>query len=328
MIEQLSTVTQVSRAYGVSPRMLRYYEQAGLLQSRRMPDYAYRVYDPEALQRLRQILLLRKLRVPVKDIQVILSSAEAVTAIEVFERNIADLNAEIGALSLIRHVLLRLITALQEASNLPLQHLLTLEDDTQTLLDTLTLTSALYQTDITPGTYEKGAPMAIKLKDVRIITLPPSTVASSHCVGDDPEDNAHAAMGAFVREKKLWTLKPDLRCYGFNHPNPKDETGYHGYEDWVTIPDDLEVPAPLVKKHFAGGLYAAHLIPFGNFQEWDDLLNWIHESDQYEFAGDMADQEHMCGLMEEHLNYVAFIQQANEPTDLQLDLLAPIRKKA
>ena len=65
---ELQTASQVSRNYGISTRMLRYYEQAGLIQSLRKEDYAYRVYDESAVNRLRQIIVLRKLRVPVKQI--------------------------------------------------------------------------------------------------------------------------------------------------------------------------------------------------------------------------------------------------------------------
>ncbi|NLV37000.1 MAG: MerR family DNA-binding transcriptional regulator, partial [Clostridiaceae bacterium] len=42
---ELQTISQVSRDYGISTRMLRYYEQAGLILSLRKDDYAYRVYD-------------------------------------------------------------------------------------------------------------------------------------------------------------------------------------------------------------------------------------------------------------------------------------------
>lgn len=166
------------------------------------------------------------------------------------------------------------------------------------------------------------------LTDVRIITLPPATVAAAHHIGDDPEDHANGAIDDFVRETDLVRKKPDLRHYGFNHPNPKDETGFHGYETWVTIPDDMEVPPPLEKKHFAGGLYAAHMISFGNFDEWESLLHWAEQNGKYEFAGDFADQEHMCGLLDEHINYVAHVHlEKTEPSDLQIDLLMPVREK-
>ncbi len=60
MDQDLATITQVSQALGLSTRMLRYYEELGLVQSRRREGYAYRLYDQEALARLRQIVLLRK----------------------------------------------------------------------------------------------------------------------------------------------------------------------------------------------------------------------------------------------------------------------------
>lgn len=51
------TVTEVSKIYGVSTRMLRYYEKEGLIESKHKDDYAYRVYDETAIKRLKQILL-------------------------------------------------------------------------------------------------------------------------------------------------------------------------------------------------------------------------------------------------------------------------------
>lgn len=132
----------------------------------------------------------------------------------------------------------------------------------------------------------------------------------------------------FVRGTGLCGIKPDLRHYGFNHPNPTDETGFHGYEVWVTVPEDFKVPAPLTKKHFAGGLYAAHMIAMGNFNEWEWLFEWVDRSEKYAFAGDMLDQEHMCGLLDEHLNYLSHVNLGNtEPEDMQLDLLMPIRER-
>ena len=73
-MEGTLTVSEVSGAYGVSARMLRHYEKIGLLGSVRKEGYAYRVYQPEDIQRLRQILLLRKLRLSLKEIGEILDS--------------------------------------------------------------------------------------------------------------------------------------------------------------------------------------------------------------------------------------------------------------
>lgn len=115
--------------------------------------------------------------------------------------------------------------------------------------------------------FERAQQTRNVMEDVRIVYLPAATVASAHVIGDDPEDRAGIMIADFVRENRLWEKHPGLRLYGFNHPNPVDETGYHGYEFWVTIPEELEVSSPLEKKRFEGGTYAAHMIRMGNFQE-------------------------------------------------------------
>ena len=46
------TISQVSRALSVSTRALRYYEEMGLIHSRRIEGYAYRVYDEDTVRRL------------------------------------------------------------------------------------------------------------------------------------------------------------------------------------------------------------------------------------------------------------------------------------
>ncbi|MEZ5120497.1 MAG: MerR family transcriptional regulator [Solirubrobacterales bacterium] len=48
------TINEAAETTGWSPRMLRYIESIGLLQSRRSPA-GYRLYGPEELQRLRTL---------------------------------------------------------------------------------------------------------------------------------------------------------------------------------------------------------------------------------------------------------------------------------
>lgn len=325
-MEQI-TIGEATRRYGVSARMLRYYEQQGLLLSARREGYAYRVYDAAALAALRQVQILRRLRLSLSQIKRILQKPDAVTAVEVFRRNIGELDGEIATLAAIRAVLSHLRDALLAEANVRLPSL---------ILEDKALMAAI--DGLAPATNLKEEHMMEELKtatqgprtlqDVRIVTLPPTAVAAAHVIGDEPENAAQAQIDSFVRDSGLLARKPDLRHYGFNHPNPVDETGYHGYEMWVTVPDDCAVPAPLTKKHFAGGLYAAHMIAMGNFHEWAWMIDWANASEKYCFAGDMADQEHMCGLMEEHINYVGHMQAGNSmPEDLQLDLLMPIRER-
>ncbi len=323
------TISQVSKSFGISTRMLRYYEQAGLIESLRRDDYAYRIYNEATLSRLQQILILRKLRISLKQIKVILQRPDAVSVIEIFRQNISELGDEITALSTIRNILSRFIDELQKTTDIQIHRLVTKDDTILASIESLSLTSINFKEDKTLDNLKKAEESLSKLNDVRIIYLPPATVAAAHYVGDDPESYTYKIIDQFVRETGLCEIKPDLRHYGYNHPNPVDGTGDHGYETWVTIPDDLEVPAPLIKKHFAGGLYAAHMIAMGNFNEWEWLFHWVNKSEKYEFAGDMQDQEHMCGLLDEHLNYVSHVNLDNtEPEDLQIDLLMPVRERS
>ena len=70
------TISQVSKSFGVTPRMLRHYEKMGLITPTYMEDYAYRTYDENAVRRLQQIVILRKLRISLKDISVILDDSK------------------------------------------------------------------------------------------------------------------------------------------------------------------------------------------------------------------------------------------------------------
>lgn len=325
---ELMTVSQVSRSLGISTRMLRYYEQAGLVESLRQEGYAYRIYDKKAVLRLKQILMLRRLRIPVRQIKAILQKEDAVAAIEIFRENIRNLNEEMTALSVVKEILNHFVEELSRTAELPLEKILLKDDVLADSIESLGLISINFKEDQTMEKLKKAEAGLSRIGDVRIIYLPPSAVAAAHYVGNEPEIHVNEMLDRFVRETGLHRRKPDLRHYGFNHPNPTDATGFHGYESWVTIPEDMEVPAPLVKKLFVGGIYAAHMISFGSFNEWDLLLNWVNSNEKYEFAGDMADQEHMCGLLEEHLNYISHVELANtEPEEFQLDLLVPVRER-
>jgi len=312
----------------ISPYLTAPYDQIGLLPSRRKEDYAYRAYDDESIARLRLIITLRKLRVSLKQIKEIIKDDGAVRAVEIFRQNISGLQEEIGALETIKGILEKLVRDLQQRLGAEIRF--SLPDNAAVLeaVDSLALSRISFKEERLMEDLNKANDRLSGLTDVRIVYLPPAAVAASHCVGDEPEFHAGQALDRFVLDSGLCRRKPDLRHYGFNHPNPVDETGFHGYEMWVTIPEDMDVPEPLEKKHFPGGLYAAHMIQMGNFHEWDWFFRWIMNSGQYEFAGDMADGEHMHGLLEEHLNYIHHVQSGrSESEEMQLDLLIPIREK-
>jgi len=326
----LMKIGDVTNKFGVSHRSLHYWEDMGIIKSARSEN-DYRYYDGQNQQKIRQILVLRKLRLPLKQIIMVLESNNTIEIVDTLQQRLNEVDDEISALSTIRSILDSFITRLNE--NMAIDIKVNLLDDSTILeiADSLTVTRPALKDEKTNGDLEKADEKLSKLtdKDVRIVYLPPAAVAAYQYVGDDPEMHCHQVMDKFVLETKLIKIKPDTRHYGFNSPNPVDETNYHGYEVWVTIPDDMVVPAPIVKKQFEGGLYAAHMIPFGNFEEWAWLSEWVQNSTQYEGNSGTKGYECMWGLLEEHLNFVNHVTlPETEPEGMQLDLLHPIKEKS
>jgi len=324
---ELQTISQVSKRFGISTRTLRYYEQIGLIEPAKKEDFAYRMYSQDAILRLRQIIVLRKLRIPLKQIADILQSGDGTAAIEAFERSLSEIEDELTALSVIRDVTKAFLTRLNFENTW-----MALLDDGSLLeaIDALTVSKINIKEEKTMEELNQATEKLNKLTDrqVRIVYLPPATVAASHYIGNEPEHHAWQEINKFVEGSKLLHVKPDTRNYGFNHPNPgMREDGKYGYEIWVTIPEDMDVPAPLQKKHFEGGLYAAYMIlvdeidGIGWTRLWDE---WFKGNDTWE--GNMSPSgENMYGLLEEKLNNLNPLGVYTDPP--QFDLLMPIKKK-
>ena len=122
---------------------------------------------------------------------------------------------------------------------------------------------------------------------------------------------------------------PGFRHFGFNNPDDiPDEDELHGYERWVTIPDNWNVQTPFIKKTFGGGLYAAYMSPNVLFDEWIWLHDWVANSEEYDFRWGTIGDNH-CGWLEEYLNAPALNLIISEENNrcLQLDLLIPIEEK-
>ncbi|MFV0343380.1 MAG: effector binding domain-containing protein [Anaerocolumna sp.] len=160
--------------------------------------------------------------------------------------------------------------------------------------------------------------------DIRIVYLPPTTVISSHHIGEGPEEVAGTKIYSLIRDINLPVIKPDFRVFGFNNPSPSHEQSVYGYEFWVTVPETIEVEESYEKKYFPGDLYAAHCIKFGDFHEWEAFSNQLSTSEEYEI--DYRSPDGMGGCLEEELNVYNNILESVQKTE-QLDLLIPIKQR-
>ena len=324
---ELQTISQVSKFFSISTRTLRYYEQIGLIRPSEKKDYAYRVYDMKTITRLRQIIILRKLRIPLKQIAEILNNVDVSVAIEVFEHNLVNIEDEITALSTIRNVVKAFIEHLNLKSST-----FALPDDENLLeiVDSLTVSKINFKVERKMEKLNKASEKLSKIedKDVRIVYLPPMTVAAANASGENCEGKANDIVSKFVKDSGLLTIKPDIRSFGFDCFKEGEPT--HLYEVWVSVPKDMKIPAPLTKRTFSGGLYAAHVLRTWDFKDRCLLKEWINASNMYESDWDSprwkSPETSVGQFLEETLNFYNFVQ-SGEMKDLQLDILFPIKKK-
>lgn len=302
-----------------------------MIVSAKKEDSAYRAYDVETIMRLRQIIILRKLRIPLKLIGEILQSADARIAIEAFERSLADIGDEMTALSTIRSVIKAFIDHLHLGG---VKFALPEDEGLLEMVDALTASKINFKEEKSMEQLSQASERLSKFedKDVRIVFIPPMTVAAALASGEDCEGKAADMIKQFVKDSGLQKIKPDARSFGFDCSMGAAAIGEpsRAYEVWVSIPEDMTVPAPLVKRAFSGGLYAAHVLRAWDFGDWRLLGDWVNASGKYD-----NDWGSPCGTspetvsrqgLEETLNFYHFVQNG-EMKDLQLDLLFPIKEK-
>jgi DNA-binding transcriptional MerR regulator len=331
---ELLTISQIANGFNVSTRTLRYYEKIGLLRSVKRDGNTYRLYDADTVTRLQQIIVLRRLRMPLKQIAAVLQSRNAMEIIEVFQQNLREVDDEITALSTIREILNEAVTRLgaciQQEVKLDVPDELALS----AIEEVLTLTKTRIGDEKMTGDLNKASIKLSRLtdRDVRIIHLPPMTAAAYQCLSDGAMDGAEVpaiqAIAELVQSHMLLQSKPDTRRFGA-YAHKTDENGDYRFELWVTVPEHMAVPEPFVKRQFHGGLYAAHTIPMGAYDEWTLLKEWAAGSDFYTIDWECRVTPELTAqdwVLEESLNY-----RGESPDDylapLQVDLLLPIKEK-
>lgn len=192
---------------------------------------------------------------------------------------------------------------------------------------------------------------------IRIIYLPPVTVAEINFYGETVlpgEDNYLSdeqkketqpdkimanhftaglnAVDTLIKDSNLAKIKPDFRLFGFANCSKMEEYGpTYGFGRWITIPGEMDVPFPFVKKQIGGGMYGAYgrPLPFseGESDEWEVLSRWVCNNDKYEYDGSRGEPTCNYGMLEEYLNYMNIYRLPVTDRQQQTDLLMPIKEK-
>ena len=112
-MDELIKIRDVSIKYDISARTLRYYEDMGLITSARNDDYAYRLYDEDNLRRLEQILILRKLKISIKDIRRIFGTSGSEVVLDVLGKKVDAIDEEVSLLHELREIVLEFIRQIE-----------------------------------------------------------------------------------------------------------------------------------------------------------------------------------------------------------------------
>lgn len=115
-MSNLIKIKDVSSKYDITARTLRYYEDMGLLSSTRSDDYAYRMYDEEAVRRLEQILILRKLNISIRDIQRIFNTPGSDVVLEVLGKKVQSIDDEVALLHELKEIVLNFIHEIEQVN--------------------------------------------------------------------------------------------------------------------------------------------------------------------------------------------------------------------
>jgi len=113
----LMKIGDVTNKFGISHRSLHYWESVGILKSSRAEN-DYRYYDEENLLKIKQIVLLRKLRLSIPSIQEIFTSQELSKAIAVFTNHLDETIKETEELKALGIILRHLLNILKEKQGL------------------------------------------------------------------------------------------------------------------------------------------------------------------------------------------------------------------
>ena len=109
---ELMKITRVSDDLDISSRSLRYYEQVGLIRSVRPEGEKYRYFEPETVERLKQIMVLRKMQIPIREILRIYESQDMSAVVEAFVNRIHAIDEEVTTLSELKAVIHEFLQAM------------------------------------------------------------------------------------------------------------------------------------------------------------------------------------------------------------------------
>ena len=288
----MTAINKVTIETGISSRTLRYWEAAGLFVSSRDAQSGWRTYDDYALQCIKITNLLRHLDISISDIKKIMEDKTVDSLRRVLNKRLSFINKAKSDLNLLKIIISEILAMIEtEAESrliLPL-----LENSLKKGLIPVTVERKKHVIKKSKGDY---AMSDLKNKNIKLVKMAPARAVAFSCVGVEPEDEAYGKVQEWLDKNEL---NGTARIFGFNtEPYPSAENPKYGFGYCATIPEGVEITAPLYEMRLSGGVYA--LIPDdggGPETGWKKVHELLNDND-WTWTQD-KDRE-PCGL-EEHI---------------------------
>ncbi len=270
---ELIKITDLTTQLGLSSRSLRYYEQIGLIQSVRPEFEKYRFYNMGTIERLKQIMVLRKMQIPVKDILRIYESESMSVVVETFVNRIHAIDDEIGALAELKRIVgdflqTMLDNGITKISAIPL------------LYEEMDKQLAVFeeQKPVTMAELDDVSDKLAKPLDISIVDLPPMRVLTSFRKPGTKESD-FSGFSRYIQINGLSVAASGSHQQFEFQTEAGDVLMVRVSEDFINDSEYLDYP-------FAGGLFATVNIYLDEDlgQCFRALVRQLNANPYYQFA--------------------------------------------
>ncbi|MCL2433328.1 MAG: MerR family transcriptional regulator [Clostridia bacterium] len=241
----LTVISKVVTDSGISSRTLRYWEAAGLFVSGRDTQSGWRVYDEQALERIRITDLLRRLDFSIKEIKEILDNQTVDTLCRVLRKQLERLSKTGSEMEIRREAIAELIAILEAEEAITLSSL-------ENMLLPVAVDRKKHVVQKLQGGFEMEK-VKSKFDEVRYVKLAPARAVGNNCMDErNTEDGAMNPIFQWLDKTNLWGT---ARVYLFN-VHPTADNPARGMGCYATIPEGIEIPEQFYEKRLPGGTYA------------------------------------------------------------------------
>ena len=305
MASELMKITDLTVRLGLSSRSLRYYEQVGLIQSIRSDFEKYRSYDSENIERLKQIMVLRKMQIPIKDIIRIYESEDMSTVVEVFVDRINAIDEETNALSELKRIVSEFLQTMIQNGITKISAIPLLYEEMDKQLNELEERKPVTAEDLTAISERLARPL-----EISIVELPSMRVLSS-ILKSDPLTSDQSDFSRYIQIAGIMPSKHER----FEFQNDAGDVIIQ------SIPDDYENDSDYLDYTFHGGLFAAANIYLDEDlgERFRSLIKDFDENKYYQ----------VDYTNEGNLRHPALLENLISPDDQRelVALLVPVKKR-